>query len=313
MTHDIGRNYTSRLLVVDDMIDNIEVLVAALSKDYDVRFATSGSEALIQAQSAETPDLILLDVMMPGMDGYETCRRLKSHPATHDIPVIFISAMGSVAEQEIGFDLGAVDYITKPYILPILRARIRTHLRLKQHGEMLEKLAFIDALTGINNRRRLDEALDTEFAQAGRSGQPFSLLMIDIDHFKSFNDHYGHGAGDECLARVARALSGSLRPKDLIARYGGEEFAVLLPGCDSREAAEVAERLRTLIEAERMPHTHSATATHVTISIGVATLACIGQGCSPRILLQRADHALYQAKSSGRNRVATQPPYCALP
>ena len=292
-----------RLLIVDDSIDNIEVLMFALSKDYDVCFATSGREALRQANSANVPDLILLDIMMPGMDGYETCRWLKGGPSTQNIPVIFVTAMDGVAEQERGFELGAVDYITKPYDLSIVRARIRTHIRLKQNSEMLEKLASVDSLTGIFNRRHLDHRLDIELARTERSAQPLSVLMIDIDDFKSYNDHYGHGAGDECLVRVVRTLERDLRPADLIARYGGEEFVVLMPECDATGAIEAAERLRKSVEAERITHAHSSAAHYVTISIGVTTKFDNSFQVNPLNILQAADFALYKAKANGRNRV----------
>ncbi len=291
------------ILVVDDVPTNIELLAGVLSPFYQIKFATQGARALELADGPEKPDLILLDVMMPGMDGYEVCRRLKENPATRGIPVIFVTARSEAADQTRGFNCGAVDYIAKPFELPVVSARVRTHLNLKLRTDPLEAQASIDALTGIPNRRRFDETIRQEWRRAARNLMPMSLLMIDVDHFKAYNDRYGHGAGDECLRQVGIALSASqLRPGDLVARYGGEEFAVILPGCHSAGAHTIAERVRQIIESLGMEHDDSPVAPCVTISLGCATLKPSMDG-DPSELFLNADAALYQAKQQGRNRV----------
>lgn len=291
-----------RILIVDDAPTNIELLAGALSSDYTVTFATSGPKALEMASKPEKPDLILLDIEMPDMDGYEVCRRLKAEPATRDIPVIFVTARGETDEQIRGFGVGGVDFITKPVRVPIVQARVRIHLNLKFRAELLERQASLDGLTGVPNRRRWDEVLAREWRRARRQRLPISLLMIDTDHFKQFNDRYGHGAGDDCLRRISTALNASLRrPGDFLARYGGEEFSAILTGCDAPGARAQAERMRAAVEALRIPHADSA-AGHVTVSVGCAT----GQPADDEgfaQLLAAADRALYRAKADGRNRV----------
>ncbi len=292
-----------RILVVDDTPANIELLANALSEDYTVKFATSGAKALELAERPDKPDLILLDVMMPGMDGYEVCRRLKINPATRDIPVIFITAKTDLADQVRGFNIGGVDYISKPFELPVVAARVRIHLKLKLRTDLLESQASLDGLTGIPNRRQLDEILQIEWRRAARDLLSLSFLMLDVDHFKAYNDHYGHGAGDECLRKVSDAMvSAQLRPGDFVSRYGGEEFAVVLPGCNSIGARALGERFCQLIEAMHIPHARSPTAAHVTVSVGCATFKPAHGGSLTQILAE-ADKALYRAKHNGRNRV----------
>jgi diguanylate cyclase (GGDEF)-like protein len=291
-----------KILIVDDVTNNIEILLGALERDYDTQFATSGAEALDLIEN-EKPDLILLDVMMPGMDGYEVCRRLKDAPTTQNIPIIFVSARDAVQDQERGFNLGAVDYITKPYELSILRARVRTHVTLKRKSDLLEALVSLDGLTGIPNRRRFDETLKSEWRRAIRERIPLALIMADVDQFKNYNDFYGHGSGDDCLREVAQCLMEAVqRPGDLAARYGGEEFAAILPDCDSNGAYYVAERFRNLVAERGIAHVRSAVAPHVTISAGVAARVPVLNESSDD-LLKQADQALYQAKWNGRNQV----------
>ncbi|MBK1721263.1 diguanylate cyclase domain-containing protein [Thiocystis violacea] len=291
------------VLIVDDVTANIEVLIGALESDYEIQFATSGEETLELLAAEEKPDLVLLDVMMPGMDGYEVCRRLKVSPATQDIPIIFVTAKNEIEDETLGFDLGAVDYVTKPFSLPSVRARVRTHVRLKRQADLLESLISLDGLTNIPNRRRFDAALHVEWGRAVKDREPLSLLMIDVDHFKGYNDHYGHGPGDICLCALATCLTETLsRPGDLAARYGGEEFAVLLPQCDEQEARRIAEALRAAVEAKAIPHAQSATSPWVTVTIGAAWRVPAA-GDRPRELLRLADQALYAAKGEGRNRV----------
>lgn len=291
------------ILIVDDVPINVQILAEALSSIYRIKVANNGLDALKIAQGQQ-PDLILLDVMMPEMDGFEVCRRLKEDALTHKIPVIFVTAKNAESDEERGLNLGAVDYITKPFVIPVAKARIRNHIRLKQQADLLESLSLIDALTDIPNRRRFDEALVSEWKRAVRDATPISLLMIDVDHFKKYNDYYGHGAGDVCLQTVAAELAkGVLRPGDLVARYGGEEFVVILPETDQESALQIAERLRERIEKKALPHVCPSADSVVTISVGVASQNKIPEYFLSKILVDAADNALYLAKERGRNRV----------
>ncbi|MDP2903378.1 MAG: diguanylate cyclase, partial [Methylovulum sp.] len=232
------------ILIVDDDPTNVRILAEILNPFYRIKVANNGADALEVAQR-DQPDLILLDVMMPEMDGFEVCRRLKANSQTQKIAVIFVTAKNTSADEEFGLNLGAVDYITKPFIISIVKARVSTHIRLKQQADLLESLALLDGLTHISNRRRFDETLASEWKRAKRDETPLSLLMIDIDNFKQYNDFHGHGAGDICLQRVAAELSKALsRPGDLVARYGGEEFVVILPDTPLNAALQIAESLR---------------------------------------------------------------------
>jgi diguanylate cyclase (GGDEF)-like protein len=295
---------TARILIVDDATTNIKVLGEGLRTDHQVIFATNGADALRLASTAPRPDLILLDVVMPGMDGYEVCERLKRDDVTRGIPVIFITARSEVDDETRGLELGAVDYITKPFSMAIVRARVRTHLELKRHRDTLARLSQIDGLTGIANRRRFDEVLDLEWRRASRETRGLTLLMIDIDHFKSFNDRYGHLAGDDCIRQVAATLSSTAtRAADFVARYGGEEFACLLPGMEPNTVVDFAEKIRMSVEALEIPHAASASGV-VTISLGAATVLSGVRLArwEPAALIERADRALYDAKAAGRNR-----------
>lgn len=293
------------ILIVDDVPTNVQILADALRKDYRIKVANNGLAALEIARRKPHPDLILMDVMMPEMDGLEACRQLKQHPDTKNIPVIFVTAKADESDEEHGLNLGAVDYITKPFSIAITRARIRNHLQLKRQADMLESLSFADPLTGIPNRRRLDEALDAEWRRAARDRTPLALLMIDIDHFKQYNDHYGHGVGDACLASVAGALSdGVSRAGDLIARFGGEEFVAILPETDQEAAHIIGERLRKQVADMKLEHANSGVAPFVTVSIGCAALVPDEDSRGPSALLEAADRQLYKAKQAGRNRVS---------
>ena len=291
-----------KILVVDDIPSNVHVLSRILKDDYDIYFATDGEKALDLVQ-ARMPDLVLLDIMMPGMDGFEVCRRIKSDPATHDIPVIFISAKSEVEDETRGLEVGAIDFITKPISPPIVKARVRNHLLLKRQADLLRSLSFLDGLTGIANRRRFDDAMTREWRRCTRSHLPLSLIILDVDHFKAYNDEYGHQAGDECLRLVAELLADrARRPSDLVARYGGEEFVCLLPETDGTGAIRVAEGFRAAVAKQRIPHAQSPVAPFVTISLGVATVTPSADG-SPERLAEMADQLLYRAKRAGRNRV----------
>ncbi|MBW7861583.1 MAG: diguanylate cyclase [Rhodocyclaceae bacterium] len=291
------------ILVVDDAPENLRVMTSVLKDHYKVKVATSGERALAVAGGAERPDLILLDVVMPGMDGYEVCERLKADPDTAEIPVIFVTSRDDEEDEEHGLAAGAIDYIVKPIRPSIVQARVRNHIELKRSRDLLQRLTTVDHLTGIHNRRRFDEYLDIEWRRAARDRDPVALIAIDIDHFKAYNDHYGHPRGDECLVAVARTLFDvAARPTDLVARCGGEEFACVLPATDIESALELAERMLARVRALDLPHAASPLQGRVSVSMGVA--AAVPQaGSSPEGLIELADKALYEAKASGRNRV----------
>lgn len=290
------------ILIIDDTPINIRILSELLVDEYEVVFATSGQDGLARAVAVR-PDLILLDIMMPGMDGYEVCRRLKDDPATRDIPVIFVTALGAEADEAKGLKAGAIDYISKPISPAIVKMRIHNHLELKRHRDFLADMAAIDGLTGIPNRRRFDETLHMEWHRAQRTGKPLSVLMIDIDHFKLYNDNYGHLQGDDCLRAVAQALAQVVhRGGDFVARYGGEEFVCILAETDAAGAQVVAERLLATVADQNIPHETSPVAPRVTISIGYCCASSVS-GHSWDQLVGCADRNLYRAKQEGRNRV----------
>ncbi len=280
-----------------------EVLGELLADQYDVRFAMSASQALVRIAQAQ-PDLILLDIMMPEMDGYELCRILRQDPATAEIPVIFITALATADEETRGLDAGAVDYIVKPFNPAIVRARVRNHLALKLAKDQLRVLARTDALTGLANRRYLIECLMLEFERARDDAvhPPFSLVLMDVDYFKLYNDSQGHVAGDYCLQRVAGVIQSALRnPNDLLARYGGEEFCCLLPNTTQFEAQQIAERICSSVAELAIPHPKAIGRSFVTLSAGVAHWRA--DVMTMEKLLHHADQALYLAKEAGRNQV----------
>ncbi len=292
-----------RLLIVDDQPINIQALHQLFQADHEVFMATSGEQALAFCRDNPLPDLILLDVVMPGMDGIEVCRRLKADAALADIPIIFVTARSEPAEETRALEAGGVDFIAKPVNPAVVRARVRTHLTLKAQSDLLRSLVFVDGLTGVANRRRFDEALRDEWQHCRRAGTALTLLMIDIDHFKRYNDRYGHLVGDACLKRIAAVLQAGLRRAcDVVARYGGEEFACLLPECDQPAGRAKAGELCAAVAALDIPHADSPTAQRVTLSVGVATLRPNGVN-DPTALVAAADAALYEAKRAGRNRV----------
>ena len=294
------------ILIVDDTPANLALMSSLLKDSYKVKVANCGERALEIAQSDNPPDLILLDIMMPDMDGYEVCRRLKAQESTKDIPIIFITAMADAENESMGFALGAVDYISKPFNKTVVKARIRVHIQLKRQSRLLENLVFIDALTEIPNRRALDLTFTHEWARSLRSESCLSYILVDIDLFKQFNDHYGHGSGDTCLARVAKALHGCVqRPGDCLGRYGGEEFGAILANTDLAQALQVAQNFHDSIAALQIAHAHSEVAAQVTISIGVATAYPVA-GQDPNQLRDAADQMLYAAKHAGKNTTRHQ-------
>jgi diguanylate cyclase (GGDEF)-like protein len=292
-----ARAAPGKVLIVDDEVTNIQVLAQALP-GMELSFATNAATALAMAVENQ-PDLILLDVMMPGMDGFEALRWLKSEARTQHIPVIFVTAMGELEDEERGFAIGAVDYILKPVSPPIVRARVRTHLELKRQRDLLEEHAALDGLTGIANRRRFDLELSRSWASAQRQGGALTLILIDVDHFKAYNDYYGHSPGDECLRRVAGALHDAFsRGGDLAARYGGEEFALLVEGDDG---AVQVERVIAAVAALGIPHARSPTNPYVSVSVGAVSTRVTPEQLADAAL-SMADRLLYQAKDSGRHR-----------
>lgn len=295
-------NRRPKILIADDQPANIRVLYELFSEQCDVFMATNGTQTLKICQD-ELPDLVLLDVVMDDIDGHEVCRRLKADPLTSTIPIIFITAQSQVADEVIALGLGAVDFIIKPINAIIVRARVQTHLTLKLQGDLLRANAFLDGLTGVGNRRRFDEDLLASWRQCLRDKMPMSLILLDIDYFKRYNDRYGHQSGDSCLKRVAKALSESLRrPYDKVARYGGEEFACILPKTELEGAVGMAEAMLGRIRALGIEHLGSDVDRVVTTSLGVATLLPT-LGNSPEALLAAADRQLYEAKRAGRARV----------
>lgn len=296
----------ARLLVVDDQPINIQALYHSFSAEHDVFMATTGEQALDFCR-ASPPDLVLLDVVMPGMDGLAVCRELKRDPQLASIPVIFVTALNDAEEEAACWDAGGVDFITKPVNARTVRNRVRAHLTLKHQADLLRQLAWIDGLTGVANRRQFDERLTLEWQRCRRTGKVLSVATLDIDYFKRYNDNYGHLAGDDCLRLVASTMDRCVaRPGDLAARTGGEEFSCILPESDLAGCLVVAERIERAIRDLQIPHAGSDLG-YVTVSIGVSSTAPVS-GMAPSDLLRRADACLYEAKRNGRARVCAGPP-----
>ncbi|MBF0301728.1 MAG: diguanylate cyclase [Desulfamplus sp.] len=299
--------YKERILIVDDEKINIKILVDLLKDDYSLILARSGEQALKFSFQNPPPDLILLDVVMPEMGGYDVIKQLKENELSKDIPVIFVTALNSVEDEEHGLKLGAVDYITKPFSPPIVKMRIHNHLKFVHQHKLLDKLAYLDPLTEIPNRRRFDDVFQKEFSRATRNETALSTGMVDVDFFKQYNDHYGHAMGDRTLQGIASSLKYSLkRPADMVARYGGEEFVIILPETDSDAAMQVAERARRNVLALNIPHLYSVVADFVSVSIGIITFypdKILTSVPSAESVLEQADKNLYIAKQNGRNRV----------
>jgi two-component system cell cycle response regulator len=303
-----------RILVVDDHPDNVEIITARLSsRGFHVETATNGQEALQRVQE-NPPHLILLDVMMPLMDGYEVSRRIKNDEALPYIPIILVTARDSTQDKVEGLDAGADDYLTKPVNFPELEARVRSMLRIKRlqdeldqknrelevANKRLRKLSITDGLTELFNHRHIHELLHEEFERTRRSGEPLAVAMLDLDRFKQVNDTHGHPTGDVILYETARILRETAREIDMVGRYGGEEFIAILPGTDEDAATQFAERVREAVRSH--VYRDEATEVRMTLSGGVASYP--GGGIEhPDVLIKRADEALYEAKESGRNRI----------
>jgi len=300
------------VLVVDDDKANITALSNILSQEYTVYAAKSGLEA-IRAAKRHLPDAILLDVLMPEMDGYETLSRLKRDEETQSIPIIFTSEQANAEHEEKGLGLGASDYICKPYVPAIIKLRVRNQIKVVTQLRLINHLSTTDQLTGIPNRRSFNIQVNKEWGRNMREKKPLSLLLLDIDRFKVFNDTYGHQQGDEVLRIIAETLLRSLRRSaDFAARWGGEEFIVLLPGTAMEGAFINAERIRENIEQTSISVANGQTE-GLTVSIGVATMTP-SQDCSQSELISQADRALYAAKELGRNRVCKfDSTYCSWP
>lgn len=285
-----------RVLIIEDS-RTVHAFLRTHLKDEPVELSAAhdGGQGLELARTLG-PDVILLDVEMPGLDGFEVCRRLKADAATRVIPVIFLTGASSTERKIEGLNLGAADYVTKPFDPAELRARVRGALRTKYLLDLLSQKAQVDGLTGLWNRAYLDHRLATEVSKVLRHGGALSCVMLDVDHFKSINDRFGHPCGDEVLRLLGRILLEHCRAEDVVCRYGGEEFAVLTPGVAGAGAASLAERLRAAIAAASF--IHAAVAVPLTCSFGVAEAAEDGMG-----ILARADRSLYQSKAAGRNRV----------
>ncbi|WP_297078560.1 diguanylate cyclase [Thermoleptolyngbya sp. M55_K2018_002] len=324
------------ILIVDDTPANLQLLTSLLRRrGYEVRAANSGALGLAIARATRT-EVVLLDISMPEMDGFTVCEQLKSDQRTRDISVIFVSALSEVVDKVKAFAVGGVDYITKPFHVQEVVARVETHLTLRRLQQQLQaqnerlqqemrdrlaaeaalqaanlelkRLANSDGLTQVANRRRFDEYLSQEWQHMLREQQPLSLILCDVDCFKAYNDVYGHQEGDQCLRQVAQVIDAAVkRAVDLVARYGGEEFAMILPNTASEGAQQVAQEIQASIKALALPHAASSAAPIVTLSQGIATL--IPQlDEEPDQLIAAADQALYRAKQSGRDRIVVATP-----
>jgi len=304
---------TPYILIVDDTPQSLRVLHGILKGIGEIGFAKSGEEAL-ERIAERMPDLVLLDAEMPGIGGYATCAAIKADRSMADLPVVFVTANTDTASETEALSMGAADFIHKPVNPPVVLARVKTQLMLKARTDALRELNSVDALTGIPNRRAFDEAIDKEWRRSLRQNQPISLLMMDVDYFKAFNDCYGHPAGDVCLRHVGQALAQcARRAGDFVARYGGEEFVAILPQTAPREGLIVAERMREQVRSLGIAHGRSDAGQVVTLSGGLATIfpnvdvseegAGEGLKISHEALLRLADNALYEAKKHGRNTV----------
>jgi diguanylate cyclase (GGDEF)-like protein len=289
------------ILIIDDSPADLRVLGNLVKHLGDVIFATSGESGLFLAQTKK-PDLILLDVELPDVHGFKICSELKKMQETEDAAIIFVTAHNDENTEVAALEAGAVDYISKPYVAQVVRARVKTHLTLKKQSSELQELANRDGLTGVFSRRYFEYQARIEINRHARQCAPLSIVLMDIDFFKPYNDHYGHLKGDQCLKAIANTLQhNSRRPGEFVARYGGEEFAAVLPNTNFREAEKygrwICERVRSLA----IPHEHTETTDYVSISAGLITITP-DPNTALDTLVNEADKALYQAKRNGRDQ-----------
>lgn len=293
--------HQEKILVIDDSSVQADMLRSILEDDYDITVAHAAEEGLRYAKDGNF-SLVLLDVIMPGMDGFDLLRKLQEEVVTKRIPVILITSLRDTEHEERGLVLGAVDYITKPYHPPIVRARVNTHVKLYRYRSQVEYQSMIDPMTGVPNRRSYDANCRGKWQEAIRFQQPISLCMFDIDRFKTYNDTFGHPAGDKVICSVAQTASSLLRRStDFFARYGGEEFVAILIGSDANEAFNQMKKIRNAVEQLHIPHTPEASP-WVTVSIGGVTVMPERED-SFETYLKIADTMLYDAKRFGRNQV----------
>jgi diguanylate cyclase (GGDEF)-like protein len=289
------------VLIVDDQETSLTALSNILSPDYTVYEADNGPEA-IEIAEKYLPDVILLDVLMTQMDGYAVIEKLKASDDTQAIPIIFITSLGTSKDEEKGLALGAVDYITKPFVPEIVRLRLQNQIKVLEQVRTIERLSTIDQLTNLPNRRSFETRMGTEWGRATREKTPISILMIDIDLFKHYNDTYGHQQGDAALQEAAKVFSQKLkRHGDFAARWGGEEFIILLPNTDEEGAIDVAEQVRQAVERLEIPGLNGMI-TKINVSIGIYTRMPNQGRSSISEFISRADKALYIAKNNGRNQ-----------
>jgi len=292
-----------KILIVDDNMFSLKTLEDILKNEYHVIASRNGRDA-VKIAKEHSPAIILLDVVMPVIDGFQVLNALKKIPETKNIPIIFLTSLDDPNHEEVGLLLGAVDYIHKPFTPGVIKARIKNQIDLFSMRRRVNDLAHTDALTGIGNRRNLDERADVEWCRARREQTLLSVAFVDIDEFKSYNDHYGHLEGDEVLKIVAKKIIESFNRKtDYAARYGGEEFVVLLPNTNIEGGEKMLQKVRSNIEALAIPHARSLIAPVLTVSAGGATIIPPKKGYSFKNLMDVADKMLYKAKGEGKNRV----------
>ena len=295
-------NLSQKILIVDDEKANRKILKELLQDEATIIFAKNGEQAVELARK-HIPDLILLDVVMPDRSGFEVIEEIKNDPLTMNISVIFVTGLANSDDEERGFDLGGNDYIYKPFKANIVIARVMMHLELIQQRKMLNEIAHIDALTGISNRRKMDQVLEDELAANKRDNKQLAVALVDVDYFKPYNDNYGHGAGDVALKKVAACFREVLkRPRDFAARYGGEEFLIILPDSNAEGAKLIISNIVQALADKEIKHEFSQASNLLTISVGLILVDDNQQTTTADILL-KADNLLYQAKENGRNQL----------